>query len=325
MNFDFWTRHQLFEKLAKVGISVITWTKNRQSEDWSSTTFQQTEVPIYGPAETRSRKVWLAEQSLQLTPRLKVREIRRRMDTGRQLSLVTTHPTLSLSQVAGAMLSRWSQENFFKYMRQEFDLDALTTQRLEEIDPDTKVVNPQARQLKKEVKQTKLQIGQLRNRLAEPTLSSMTQNKYQRQLAQTETELEKIKAQLKVIPTHLKAGQFTEPFQTLPSGDRLIYETVRMIAYRTEVRMMSPIILAQGKKRNARKLLQALYQAKANIIPEKLTKSLRVQVLGLGSHDLDQALIGLFSELNASATTYPGTDLQMIYELVSLYLCTKQI
>ena len=79
--------------------------------------------------------------------------------------------------------------------------------------------------------------------------------------------------------------------------------------------MMNPIIMAQGKKRNARKLLQALYQAQANIIPEQRNKALRVQVLGLGSHGLDQALTGLFSELNAFATTYPGTNLQMIYEL----------
>ncbi len=123
-----------------------------------------------------------------------------------------------------------------------------------------------------------------------------------------------MKAELKVIPTHVKAGQLSKPLQTLPSVDRMIYETVRMIAYRTEVRMMSPIILAQGKKRNARKLLQALYQAKANIIPEKRNKLLRVQVLGLGSHGLEQSLAGLFSELNASATIYPGTDLRMFYK-----------
>ena len=97
---------QLFEKLAKVGIAVITWTKNRCSEDWPTNTFQEMEAPIYGPAETLSRKVWLAEQSLQLSPRLKVREIRKLTADGRQLSLVTTHPTLSLSKVAGTMLSR---------------------------------------------------------------------------------------------------------------------------------------------------------------------------------------------------------------------------
>ena len=194
-------------------------------------------------------------------------------------------------------------------------MDSLTTQRLEEIDPETQVVNPPVRQLKKEVKQTQHQLGQLRNRLAEPALSSKAQHQYQTQLAQTETELQQLKAQLKDLPTHIKAGQLSEPLQTLPSDDRLIYETVRMIAYRTEVRMMNPIIMAQGKKRNARKLLQALYQAQANIIPEQRNKALRVQVLGLGCHGLDQALTGLFSELNASATTYPGTNLQMIYEL----------
>ena len=306
---------QLFEKLAKVGIAVITWIKNRQSEDWPSSAFQETEVPIYGPAETLSRKEWLAEQSLQLTPRLKVREIRKLTDKGRQLSIMTTHPTLPLSKVAGSMLSRWSQENFFKYMRQEFNLDALTTQGLEEIDPDSQVVNPEASQLNKKVKRTQQRLGQLRNRLSETTMSSKVEIKYRTQLTQLETELQQMKAELKVIPTHVKAGQLSKPLQTLPSVDRMIYETVRMIAYRTEVRMMSPIILAQGKKRNARKLLQALYQAKANIIPEKRNKLLRVQVLGLGSHGLDQSLAGLFSELNASATIYPGTDLRMFYEL----------
>ncbi len=306
---------QLFEKLAKVGIAVITWIKNRQSEDWPSSAFQETEVPIYGPAETLSRKEWLAEQSLQLTPRLKVREIRKLTDKGRQLSIMTTHPTLPLSKVAGSMLSRWSQENFFKYMRQEFNWDALTTQGLEEIDPDSQVVNPEASQLNKKVKRTQQRLGQLRNRLSETTMSSKVEIKYRTQLTQLETELQPMKAELKVIPTHVKAGQLSKPLQTLPSVDHMIYETVRMIAYRTEVRMMSPIILAQGKKRNARKLLQALYQAKANFIPEKRNKLLRVQVLGLGSHGLDQSLAGLFSELNASATIYPGTDLRMFYEL----------
>ncbi len=175
---------QLFEKLAKVGIAVITWFKNRQSEDWPSSTFQETEVQIYGPAETLSRKEWLAEQSLQLTPRLKVREIRKLTDKGRQLSIVTTHPTLPLSKVAGSMLSRWSQENFFKYLRQEFNWDALTTQGLEEIDPDSQVVNPEARQLNKKVKRTQQRLGQLRNRLSETTISSKDEIKYQTQLAQ---------------------------------------------------------------------------------------------------------------------------------------------
>ena len=141
-------------------------------------------MPIYGPAETLSRKEWLAEQSLQLTPRLKVREIRKLTDKGRQISIVTTHPTLPLSKVAGSMLSRWSQENFFKYLRQEFNWDALTTQGLEEIDPDSQVVNPEASQLNKKVKRTQQRLGQLRNRLSETTISSKDEIKYQTQLAQ---------------------------------------------------------------------------------------------------------------------------------------------
>ena len=45
-------------------------------------------------------------------------------------------------QVAGAMFSRWSQENFFKYLREQFNLDSLPTHDLTPLDPDAQVVNP---------------------------------------------------------------------------------------------------------------------------------------------------------------------------------------
>ena len=43
---------------------------------------------------------------------------------------------------------------------------------------------------------------------------------------------------------------------------------VRMIAYRVETGMMAPVIGAQGKKPNARRLLRALLTSDANLIPQ---------------------------------------------------------
>ena len=60
-------------------------------------------------------------------------------------------------------------------------------------------------------------------------------------------------------------------------------DLVRMIAYRAETRMMEPVIGAQGKKPNARRLLRALLTSDANIIPEPAQHILRIQLLGLGS------------------------------------------
>ena len=110
--------------------------------------------------------VALAEKKVILLNGFKVRQIRRKMDNGRQMALITTDPYMPMRQVAGALLSRWSQENCFKYMRQEFNLDALPTHDLEALPPDTVVVNPARRKLEKELRKFTTRLGSLRNRAA---------------------------------------------------------------------------------------------------------------------------------------------------------------
>ena len=105
----------LFKRLARRGIACITWHKNFKGEDWPQEEFRTLEVPIHGPAGTSTTTVDLAEQRIVLRNGLTVRQIRRRLVNGRQVPVITTHPQMPLVQVAGAMFSRWSQENFFKY------------------------------------------------------------------------------------------------------------------------------------------------------------------------------------------------------------------
>ena len=95
-----------------------------------------------GPLETSAATVDLAEKPTVLRNGLTVRQIRRRLANGRQVPVITTHPQLPLDQVASARFSRWSQENFFKYLREQFNLDSLPTHDLAPIDPDAQVVNP---------------------------------------------------------------------------------------------------------------------------------------------------------------------------------------
>lgn len=47
--------------------------------------------------------------------------------------------------IAGKMFSRWSQENFFQYMMQNYGIDMLTEYGIEEVDPEKMVVNPSYR------------------------------------------------------------------------------------------------------------------------------------------------------------------------------------
>ena len=73
----------------------------------------------------------------------------------RQPSIVTTHPTLPAAEVAGLLRSRWSQENNFKWLRQEFGLDSLPQHATEEVEPATVIANPAMRLIDKALESDK--------------------------------------------------------------------------------------------------------------------------------------------------------------------------
>ena len=309
----------LFKRLARRGIACITWHKNFKGEDWPAQEFCALEVPVHGPAGTSTTTVELAEQPIVLRNGLTVRQIRRRLANGRQVPVITTHPQMPLVQVAGAMFSRWSQENFFKYLREQFNLDSLPTHDLEPLDPDAQVVNPVRRALEKTIRRVRSRLAAVRNRLVPAQQEPDTANRLDADAKALAGELDELQQQRVDTPTHVRAGNLSEQdkLDALPVGGRLFMDVVRMIAYRAETRMMAPVIGAQGKKPNARRLLRALLTSDANIIPEPAQHILRIQLLGLGSDACDRMLAPLIQELNATRTIYPGTQLRLVYEMAA--------
>ena len=61
----------------------------------------------------------LAERGTFLGEKLWVREIRTLTKRGHQTAIISTDYTRKLTASAAAMFARWSQENFFKYMREQ--------------------------------------------------------------------------------------------------------------------------------------------------------------------------------------------------------------
>ena len=306
----------LFRRLAQRGVAVITWHKAFKGEDWPETAFHRVAVPLYGPAGTGESHAALAEGTIELQNGFRVRQIRRRLDSGHQPALITTHPQLPMAQVAGALFSRWSQENFFKYMRQEFNLDASPTHALEPVDPEARVVNPVRREVEKSIRRLRSRIAGMHARIRR---AQKPQEREQRQseLAELDREIDDLKETRGSLPTHIRAADLPEDeaLHSLPVGQRLLLDIVRMIAYRAETRMMQPLITGPDKGRSARKLLRALLTSDADIIPEPENRILRVRFLGLGSDACERSLDPLIDELNQTRTKFPGTDLTLTYQM----------
>ena len=313
----------LFQRLARRGVAVITWHKGFKGEAWPEADFAAATIPIHGPGGIRSASARLAEKRVALKQGPEVRQIRRLVDSGRQMPLVTTHFHMPMEQVAGALFSRWSQENFFKYMREEFNLDALVVRGLEMQDPEARVVNPRWRALDRNIQRLRQRLGTLRNRIADLARAapSAAASEAARQLQTCgdalDAEREALKLQRRDTPRHVTVADLDEQdaLHALPEGEKLLLDVIRMIAYRAETRMMPAVAQVQGKNQRPRKHLRALLQADADIIPEPDNGILRVRILGTASDAADNAIAALLEELNNTQTIFPGTSLRMLYEL----------
>jgi hypothetical protein len=77
-----------------------------------------------------------------LKGKLRLRQVTRLMDNGHQTPILTSRRDLPAAQVAYRMFDRWRQENFFKYLREEYALDALVEYAAVPDDPTREVPNP---------------------------------------------------------------------------------------------------------------------------------------------------------------------------------------
>ncbi|MBK7234872.1 MAG: hypothetical protein IPI02_04270 [Sterolibacteriaceae bacterium] len=111
---------KFFQEVFAQGFDVLTYRKGAYAQ-WPKRVFRTVEAIIDG----RKVSYQLAERSIRVLPGFRMREVRRLCDNGHQTSIVTTRTDWPIEVVAWRMFERWTQENFFRYMRQHFALDAL--------------------------------------------------------------------------------------------------------------------------------------------------------------------------------------------------------
>ncbi len=158
----------------------------------------------------------------------------------------------------------------------------------------------------------------LRNRLFKAG-KQPTRHALLAQLAEVEREIGELAAKRRSTPTHVAAGSLDENqrLNALPQPMPRFCDTLRMIAYRAETAMMPCVAEAQGKKRNPRATLRALFSTEVTILPDYPRKTLSVRILHLANKAHSRHLRPLLETLNATKTVFPGTDLRMVYELAS--------
>ncbi len=316
---------QLLQDLKQQRVACLTYRRG-PSADWEHREFLPCQVTL---ASGQQVEMQLAERGVYLGGKVWVREIRKLTESGHQTAIVSTDYVSERGRVAAAMFARWCQENFFKYMRQEYGLDRVIDYGTEEIPGTTRVVNPDYRRLDGEVRKTAAQLTRKRAQLQATDLSQVTDDAKLAELQQKHGELldevtrleesqESLKAKRKGTPKHITASELPaqERIDRLSTQSKHFIDTIKMVAYRAETAMANVLRDEMKRPEDARALLRALYTNEADLIPDEVAKTLTVRLHHLANRNSDKAIRHLCDELNLTETAFPGTDLRVVYELL---------
>jgi len=295
--------------------------------DWPEQEFLPTEIRL---ASGERSTIRLAERGTQLSNRLWVREFRKLTESGHQTAFLSTDYRGSGAVLAPAMFSRWSQENFFRYMRQSYNLDGLVDYGCDSVPETTMVVNPAYRTLDGQVRKTVSRLSRkiaafgainLNGEIEPRNVEVFAQRKadLQDNIAQLQTEAAELKAKRKATKKHITYAELPEAaqFDRLSTQSKHLVDTVKMIAYRAETAMVQIVRQKMTRHDDARSLLRAIYSTEADILPDPQAKTLTIRLHPLANQSSDNALRHLCDQLNETETLFPGTELRLIYELVS--------
>ncbi|MCK4658705.1 MAG: hypothetical protein KAV82_04210 [Phycisphaerae bacterium] len=132
-------------------------------------------------------------------------------------------------------------------------------------------------------------------------------------------EIEEFKSKRKAVARHILVADLSEQesFQRLSAQSKHLLDTIKMIAYRAETAMVYTLREKMSRRDDARGLAQGIFSAEADILPDQEQGTLTIRLHHLANPCADAAVRHLCRELNSTNTEFPGTQLRLVYDLVS--------
>lgn len=312
---------RLFRALLAEGFDLLTYRKGR-SRRVARARFTRHEAVLDG-IQVCYR---LADQGVRLLGgTLRLRQVTRLTEDGHQTPILTSRRDLPAVEVAFRMFERWRQENFFKYLREEYALDALVDYEVVPDNPAREVPNPKRRELTARVEQARAEFARLTAeygaaallnpeharptmrgfKIAHGKLAARLRNAFERVSA-----LEQARA---AAPARIPVREVvTTDVVKLAPERKLLTNLLKMVAYQAESDLVHRV--APHYKRTTdegRTLIQAALASPADL--EVTPEELRVSIEPLSSPHRTRAIAALCDDLNARPVPFPGSRLRLHY------------
>jgi transposase-like protein len=327
----------LFADITAAGFGLLTWRKG-PAPDLPAGVFT---IVACTDDRGRAHEYDLADSTAELGisegPRkgqtVTLRQITRRVPARgggiRQIHALTSRTDLPAAEVCWRLTSRWREENYFRYARTRFALDALDSYAAAPDDPDRMVPNPARKTTAARVRQaeaaaqaaeTARDAALLQLRSPAPGQASYLTNQVINALAApveaSRRELEEADTAAAATPARIPLGTLAPDMVRLEAEVKQITHAIRMAAYNAETALARAL---HGHYARAGDEAYAL-------IREALTTSgdvhlapgeLLIRLDPLTAPRRTQALAALCDQLTAARARYPGTDLVLRYEVKS--------
>jgi hypothetical protein len=308
-------------------VAIITYRKNVKDK-WDENLFNTTDVELLN----NTVPMQLCEMGSLIQGRW-FREVRKRSDSGHQSAIITTHPYLELKVIAAKMFVRWSQENFFKYVNENYDFDKMIEYGTIELrDPEMKIPNPKYKQLSTQLTNNKNKRARLQSNLLQNIEKDGIENigdiktisKYYKLIEDIDNythNIEELTATRKDTPTKIKVEDMAPElrYNKLKTESKKLKNLILMIDYRAESALygMLPEFYDNAKK-DGRQLLQDIFSSDADLLPDYQNKILRVRLHSLSTPRANVAVKNLCRILNETKTVYPFTELTLVFDTVAI-------
>ncbi len=314
---------KLFQQILAADFDLLTYRKGR---------FPRIAQKCFRPCRTRrdGRTITyvLADREVRLLKgKLRLRQVTRRMENGHQTPILTSRRDLPAAQVAYRTFERWRQENFFKYLAEEYALDALAEHAVVPDDPTREVPNPVWAEVDAKLRQAEAHLDRLQ---AEYGLEALTSIEQQRptmrgfKIAKGKLGLKIFSAMKRVMQLEARRAKVprripvqvvsAEPVVKLAPERKHLTNLIKMVAYQAEgdlLRLVGPHYRRVDEE--GRTLIQSALASAADI--EVTDQVLRVTLAPMSSPHKTRAIAALCQELNRCETLFPGAALRLRYDI----------
>jgi hypothetical protein len=314
-----WSVKAMKKLLALKSFDFLTY-RRRAYDDLPEELFTEEEIES-------GKTVDLAESEVVIEGLGRVRVVAKRDPDGSQVHILTnlSPERLSKVEVYLRITRRWRQENFFKYMRANYALDALVSFKTEPADGEREIPNPEWKALDRAVRVNRKNVRCLTEALAErakekdeggrPTLRGFKGSVFQTgpALADAEQELAKALKARSAVPKRIRVKDLGgDPAVRLEFERKLLTDAIKICAYRAESALANAIAPHYSRSsEEGRKLIQEALHAAGDL---KVTdRRVKITLEPLSSPHRTAVLEKLCEILNGKSAIYPGTKLRLRY------------